>query len=264
MRLSKIPKLPKHRSFISELAYIGLNLGLAIGLFAVVLAIQSPLPAFALVLLGKWRMVAVRPRFWFANVQSNLVDIIVGLSIVVLLYYGATGSVVLQFLIAASYAVWLLAIKPRSKRLYIDLQAGIATFLGVTALFTVSYDWYVSIVVLFMWIIGYSSARHVLSHYREGERTFLAVIWGLIVAELGWVGYHWAFAYSLPGFGGVKLSQTAIIVLVLSFLAERVYDSYHRHEGEVQKQDVLLPAIFAVSVILVILLFFNTLSTGSI
>lgn len=259
----KLLKLPRHRSLISELAYIALNVGLAAGLFAVVLAIKSPLPAFALVLLSKWRILAVRPRFWFANIQSNLVDVIVGLSVVVLLY-AASGSFVVQIFLAVFYAIWLLLIKPRSRRLYVALQAGVATFLGVTALFMVSYDWYVSVVVLFMWVIGYSSARHILSNYHEADRTFFAIIWGLTVAEVGWLSYHWAFAYSLPGFGGVKLSQTAIVVLALGFLAERVYDSYYHNQGTIRSHDIMLPALFTVSIILVILVFFNTLSGGTV
>ena len=86
-----ILKLPKHKSAISEAAYIALNVGLAVVLLVVVLAVNSPWPAFLLILLSKWRILAVRPRFWFKNIQSNLVDIIVGLSVVVLLQ-AASGS----------------------------------------------------------------------------------------------------------------------------------------------------------------------------
>ena len=42
-----ILKLPKHKSAISEAAYIALNVGLAVVLLVVVLAVNSPLPAFA-------------------------------------------------------------------------------------------------------------------------------------------------------------------------------------------------------------------------
>lgn len=254
----KLFKLPKHKSVVSDLAYIALNAGLAVALLVLVLAVQSPLPAFILVLLSKWRILAVRPRFWFKNIQSNMVDVIVGLSVVVLLY-GASGSLPLQIFITIFFAAWLLFIKPRSKRSYVAFQAGTATFLGVTALLMVSYEWPAALVVLIMWLIGYSTARHVMSHYRhESNLTLLAMIWGLVMAEIGWLGYHWAFAYNLPGFADVHLSQTALIALILGFLAERVYDSYHQNEGDIRWSDVMLPAMFSVSVILVILLFFNT------
>lgn len=254
-------KLPKHKSLVSDLAYMTLNVGLAVALLIVVLAVKSPLPAFALVVLSKWRILAVRPRFWFKNLQSNLVDIIVGLSVVVLLY-AANGSSFVQVGIAIFFAVWLLFIKPRSKRIFVAFQAGAATFLGITALFMESYDWPASVVVLLMWLIGYSAARHILSHYHEPDRVFFAMIWGVIVAELGWLNYHWTFAYSLPGSSGIDLSQTALVVLVVGFLADRTYDSYHRNDGVIRSGDIVLPAIFSGSVILVILLFFNTLGTG--
>lgn len=258
----KLFKLPKHKSAVSDLAYIALNVGLAITLLVVVLAAQSPLPAFLLVILSKWRILAVRPRFWFKNIQSNLVDVIVGLSVVVLLY-GASGSLALQVFISIFFAIWLLFIKPRSKRSFVAFQAGAATFLGVTALFTESYEWPGFVVVLLMWVIGYGTARHVLSHYRhESDTMFFSLIWGLIMAEIGWLGYHWAFAYSLPGLASIDLSQTALIALILGFLADRVYDNYYHNEGAIRWNDVMLPAIFSASVILVILLFFNTIGSG--
>src|SRR5690606_10321646 len=99
----------------------------------------------------------------------------------------------------------------------------------------------------------------VLSHYHEPDRAFFAMIWGLVVAELGWLGYHWAFAYNLPGFAAVELSQTALIILMLSFLAERTYESYHRNERIIRVSEITMPIAFSVGVILVILLFFNTL-----
>ena len=259
--MKNILALPRHKSLLSDLAYIGLNVGLAVAVLALVIAVDSPLPAFALVLLSKWRMFAVRPRFWFKNVQSNLVDIIVGLSVVVLLS-AASGSVVAQFVIAGFYAVWLLFIKPRSKRSFVLFQAGAALFLGTNALFMTAADWSGAFVVALMWLIGYSTARHVLSHYRETERTFFSMVWGLVIAEIGWLAYHWTFAYNFPGLPGIDLSQAAIIVLVLGFLATRAYDSYHRNEGALQTSDLLLPAAFSASIILIILFFFNTLGTG--
>lgn len=250
-------KSSKRRSLISELIYIILNIALGVAILVTVWAVGTPFAAFGLVLLSKWRVLAVRPRYWFANVQANLVDIIVSLSVVVLLY-AASGAVTTQCILALLYIGWLLFIKPRSKRLYIAAQAGIAIFLGVTALMSVSYDWVVSAVVLLMWLVGYSAARHVLGSHEEAHISFYSLIWGLVFAEIGWLGYHWSFAYGLPGVGNIKLSQMAIIAVVLSFLSERVYSSYVKH-GSVRSSDVLLPCLLAGSVILLLLIFFNKL-----
>ncbi len=46
--------------------------------------------ALSLILLSKWRMFAVRPRFWAVNVRANAIDIIIGVS--VLAFMVATGS----------------------------------------------------------------------------------------------------------------------------------------------------------------------------
>lgn len=254
-------KSSKRRSVISELVYIVLNVALAIAILGVVWAIESPLPAFALILLSKWRVLAVRPRYWFANVQANLVDFIVSLSVVVLLY-AATEAVVVQILLTLVYIAWLLYVKPRSKRIFVAVQAGTAVFLGITALLSVSYGWMSSLVVVCMWLIGYSAARHVLSSYDETHVTFYSLIWALVVAELGWLMYHWTFAYTLPGAGDIKLSQTAIVVLAISFLAERAYSSY-THNGELRSSDIVLPALLTSSLIVLLLAFFNTLNSGT-
>nr|HPQ82292.1 hypothetical protein [Candidatus Saccharimonas sp.] len=133
-------KAHKRRSKLSEAAYVTLNVGLAVALLVIVLVGQSPWLAVVVVLMSKWRALAVRPRFWFANLVANMVDIIVGVSMVVLLY-GANGSLWLQIALTVLYIIWLLLIKPRSKRSFVAAQAGIAVFLGVTALSMISYSW---------------------------------------------------------------------------------------------------------------------------
>jgi len=255
-------RLPNKRSLFSEIIYIALNVALAVAVLGVVLAVESPYAAFLLILLSKWRVLAVRPRYWFANLQSNLIDIIVGLSVVVLLY-AAGSAFAVQVLITALYVVWLLFIKPRSKRSFIAVQAGTATFFGITALMTVSYGWDVSLVVAMMWVIGYSAARHVLGSYEEAHVSFYSLAWGLLFAELGWLTYHWAFAYALPGTGNIQLPQGALIALAISFVAERAYASYEKH-GSVHSNDMILPSLLSVSVILVLLLFFNTVNVGAV
>src|SRR4051794_39166256 len=68
--------------------------------------------ALSIVVLSKWRMFAVKPRFWPANIRANAVDLMVGLSLV--LFMAHSGSLVVRFGWAAAYAVWLLWIKPAS------------------------------------------------------------------------------------------------------------------------------------------------------
>lgn len=255
-------KSSKRRSVISESVYVALNVALAVAILVIVLVIESPVLAFALVLLGKWRILAVRPRYWFANIQANLVDIIVSLSMVVLLY-AASGALAMQIFLTMTYIVWLLLIKPRSKRVYVAVQAGAAIFLGVSALMIMSPTWFATPVVLLMWVIGYSAARHVLTNDDEVHASFYSLLWGFFFAELGWLFYHWTFAYALPGAGSIQLPQAALITLACSFIAERVYASYLKH-GSVRSSDVTLPAILAVSLVVILVLLFNQISMGAI
>ncbi len=247
----------RRRTLISEIAYILLNVGVAAIIFAVVLTVGNPLPAYALVLLSKWRVLAVRPQYWLTNIISNAVDIIIGLSFVTLLY-AASGIVAVQLVLTVLYVVWLLFIKPQSKRSMVILQAGIGAFLGVEALAGVSYNWWASAVVLCMWIIGVVTARHVLTAYKEPHFMLLSLIWGLIAAELGWLFYHWQFAYRLPNTGSLMLAQSAIIITLLGFLAERAYASYYHHKT-IRLNDMILPLLLVLSCSIVLLTVFNVI-----
>lgn len=256
----------KRRSLLSESVYVLLNIALAAAILAIVWAVESPLPAFALILLSKWRVLAVRPRFWFAHIQSNLVDLIVSMSLVVLLYAAGgdgSGGMVVQIALTILYVLWLLLLKPRTKRTLVVAQAAVAVFVGTIALYIVSFEWPSSIVVLCMWVIGYGAARHVLAAYSDSSVTLLSFVWGLIFAELGWLAYHWTIAYSLPLVEGIKLPQVTLIALSLSFLAERAYGSYEKY-GVVRAADILLPGLLSVGLIILLLVAFNDVNSGTI
>lgn len=258
----------KRRSLVSELIYLLLNIGLAIAILIVVWVGNSPLPAFALVLLSKWRVLAVRPRYWFAHIQANLVDLIVSASYVVLLYaaggQGVSGSAMtVQIGLTILYCVWLLALKPRTKRAYVVAQAAVAMTVGTIALYSLAYSWPSSIVVIAMFILGYSTARHILSAYSDTDVTILSFIWGFVIAQIGWLSYHWTIAYTVPLIDTIKLPQVTIIVVALSFLAERIYASYARH-GVVKRTDILLPMILSFSILIVVFALFNGVSSGNI
>jgi hypothetical protein len=261
-------KLVRRRSFLSEVVYTVLNVALAIALVLVIVYTESIPLALGLVLISKWRVLAVRARYWFVNIKSNLVDIIVSVSVVLHLYTINALAIddfrkfILLGIATLLYIFWLLVLKPRSKRHYIAIQAGAAILLGVAALFTVSYNWPVSLVVVGMWLIGYSSASHVLNSYDdETHSLFLSLGWGLVMAEIGWVAYHWTIAYSLPFIATLLVPQVAIISILTAFVAWKAYDSFY-HFQKIRTSDIILPLLFTLSVILVLVTVFNRVGTA--
>ena len=246
-------KVHRRRTKLSEAVYILLNIALAVALFFVVRASQASWLAIVLVLVSKWRALAVRPRFWFANLVANMVDIIVGISVVILLY-SADNQLWLQALITALYAVWLIFIKPRSRRHYVAIQAGVSVFLGITALSIVGYAWDAFFFVAVMWMIGYVSARHILGSYEEPHTTLYSLIVGFLFVVIGWVGFHWMMAYPIMGFGDIQLSQLALFTTLFALVAERSYASYHKF-GAIRRSEVLLPILLTIAVVVTTFVF---------
>lgn len=259
----------KHRrkSFTSNLLYIGLNLALPFMVLVLLWTTGSIVIPIILIILSKWRALAVRPRFWLANIQANLVDLIVGLSVVVSMglannanVTNETSVIVFQVFLALFYAAWLLFIKPRSKRSFVIVQSGIALFLATATIFaSVSY-WSPSfVIVILMWAVGYLCARHALSSYDEKQITLLSFVWGFFVAEISWLAYHWTIAYSLPVLSFVQIPQVAILISLFGFVSMTFYNSFYKHK-KVRVNDVLLPTIFSVLVAVVLLVFFDNIS----
>jgi hypothetical protein len=260
--------IKKRRSLLSEVVYIVLNIGIAILLMVIIRTTGSLLLAFAIVILGKWRIFAVRPRFWFANIQANLVSIIVSVSFVVLLYaaglsgLNSTEVLVVQSILVILDIIWLLFLKSQSKRIYIVAQAGVALFVGITSIFYLSYNWIASVSVVLAWLVGYATARHVLGSYDDESHTvFLSLVWGLVLAEISWLAYHWTIAYHVPFVSNMMVPQASIVVLCLGFLTYKSYDSFYHHQ-KIRMNDIFLPLIFTVAIISVLVLFFNGVSTG--
>lgn len=247
-------KSAAHRTKFGDIAYFFLNVVFAVALLVLVLIFSPPYAAYALVLLSKWRVFAVRPRFWIANIKANIVDVIVGLSVVALLSLAA-GSLIAQILITMYFAAWLLLIKPRGGRRWAMIQAGNSLFIGLMALFSFSHNWPVMLVVLIAWVIGFMASRHVLSAHEEDEETALSLMWGVVIAQMAWFAYHWTIAYTLTG--QLKVPMVALIALLLSFVSAKVYDSYARNDGEIVASDVREPVIFTTVVILVLLVAFS-------
>ena len=200
--------------------------------------------AVAVVLLSKWRMFVVRPRYWLTNLISNAVDIIVGVSIVVFMSH--TGGIAIQLGIALLYAVWLIFIKPGSSILSVSTQALVSQAVGMVALYMTWTTAPVLGMVIASWLISYLSARHFFTSFEDDYNDFYAFTWAYFSAALVWLLGHWLLFYGV-------LPQPALLLTVLGFgLAGMYYlDDKDRLTPLVRRQIMFI--MFAV--VLVVLVF---------
>lgn len=264
-------KLAARRSRWSDVVYILLNIAYAAALLALVSpGVDLPYLAYILVLLSKWRVVAVRPRFWFANLQANFVDFMVGISVVTLMLLTAASTPWVAVLLAILFAFWLLVLKPHTAQRWVLVQAAVGQFVSLTALFSLAHGFELKPfitdssfpTVVIAWVIGYMTARHALSSFRgEEERSFLSLIWGFVLAELAWLAHHWTIAYSIyndvAADKQLMIPQVAIVATLLSFVAIRWYDSFHSPDDKKAVKDARAATIFSIAVLAILLIFFN-------
>lgn len=255
----------RRKNILSEALYVGLNIVLAVVLFLLVNISGQAEIALLLVLLSKWRVLAVRMRYWYANIAANLVDVAVGLSTVGLLYLAGTAAdeyaTWLQVLIATFYAIWLTVIKPRSTAKAMYIQAGIGIFMGTWAIAAFAHVLSLPVVVFLYYILGYGVSYHILSIYKEQQVSLLSMIYGFVLAELGWIAYHWTAAYGIGAVGDLKIPQIAFIAALMTLLTERCYGAFG--EGRSLKQpEYLAPIIFSITGVVTLLVFFSSIGSG--
>lgn len=238
------------RTRLSEAVYILFNILLPVILLVTVRSFDTAWIAVTLVVLSKWRVLAVRPRYWFINVKSNLVDLLVGISFAFLLLQ-AKDSLPTQMIMAALYIGWLVYIKPKSRRHYMAIQAGIGLFVALTAVMSYSPYLDVTLVTILAWLSGYAAARHAVSGYEEEHMESISLGFGLVIAELSWLAFHWTLSY--PLFGGIAVPQLALMAAVVSFGAYNLYDNfYHANPNRMRMR---LTAVVTISLLAIILFF---------
>lgn len=253
-------RISKKHSFWSSLAHIFLNILLAAVVWLSVYILKSPWFGILLVFISKWRTFAVRPRFWLANVKSNLVDLIFSLSIVILMYATGVEFITSQILLASIYAVWLTVIKPRSDEFSMKVQSLAMVFFGYSALFSVTFGWPEIVVVILAFLIGYSAIRHILSIRTNLNLEILSLFWGLIIAEIAWILNYWIIGYQIKiaeSFHFV-IPQAAIIFTALHFAAFEIFTP-DKEEKPKTLANILPEVIFSALVILTLLIFFSSM-----
>jgi len=169
--------------------------------------------ALSVVVLSKWRMFAVKPRFWAANARANSVDIMVGLALVLFM---AHSGLALSIVWAALYAIWLIIIKPKSSQSAITAQAFIGQLLGLSALFLVWADGPVYGITLLSGLFCFLAARHFFDAFDEPHARMLSYMWGYFGAALGWLLSHWLIFYK-------NLAQPTLLLCVIGFGLALVY-----------------------------------------
>ncbi len=239
---ARIQKI-KPASGVSHLLHIGLVLILPIGVFILVRLNFDSL-AFTLIILSKWRMFAVRPRFWAANIRANSIDLMVGLSTVV--FITQTDSLMNQTLWMAGYATWLLAIKPGKSIPMVTFQAFIGQLASLSALYLWS-DGPIWALTFLTGLFCFLAARHFLDTFDEPYAKMLAYIWGYFGAALAWLLSHWLLYYQ-------GVAQATLLLSTLGYGMAVLY--YLDHNDRLSK-GVRRQFIFIMLAIVVVVLAFS-------
>lgn len=230
---------------MSSATHVFLNILLALLILIIVVEpIAFPGLAVVIFLMSKWRMFAVKPRHWLANIKSNLVDIAVGLSIIS--FMSGTTSLFTQLIWVLLYSIWLIFIKPRSTTFAISLQAMISQALGLVALYNMFSQKSLVVLVAAVWLICYASARHFFSAFEDPNGRLIAHIWGIFGAQLAWVLTHWTLGY---GF----LPQIALLLTVIGYALAVCYYLHAKNKLKITTRNQFI--FVTILVIVVVALF---------
>lgn len=200
--------------------------------------------ALSLILLSKWRMFAVRPRFWIANVRANAIDMIIGVS--VLAFMTATSSEFLQLIWVILWGGWLIVIKPKADTFWVSLQALIGFAAGMTALFLTGDHAPLYLLVSSAGLLCFFAAHHFFDSFDEPYTRLLSYVWGYFGAALTWVLGHWLLFYG-------PVAQPTLLLVAGGFGLGTLYylDHFDRLSLTVRRQVFFI----LVAIVLVVLAF---------
>lgn len=200
---------------ISYFLHLGLVLVLPAAVF-VLIRLNLAVPAAVIIVLAKWRMFAVRPRFWPANIRANAIDLMVGLSAV--LFMTHYDSLWIQIALVLLYAIWLTAIKPGASMMIVMAQAFIGQLAALSALYLTWADGPVWALTLLSGLFCFWAARHFLDAFDEPYARMLAYVWGYFGAALAWLLSHWLLYYRGVALPTLLLSTLGYGIAVLYYL----------------------------------------------
>lgn len=170
--------------------------------------------ALGVVLLSKWRMLALKPRHWPANIRANAVDLMVGLA--VLTFMADSASAIVQAMWVVLYIVWLLFIKPHSGLIMVSIQAGVGQLAALMAFYVAWPSAPLYGLVAANWAICYLAARHFFTSFEEKHTSLYAHLWGYFASVLVWVLGHWLLFYGV-------VSQPTLLLSVIGYGLATLY-----------------------------------------
>lgn len=246
----------KSRNIASSAVHIFLNI--LLGLSAVLLTVFSgnPAPGLVLILLSKWRVFAVRSRYLLINIKANLVDFIVGFSVVLLAYFAGNSLLPIDFGLIALYIIWLLFIKPLSSEAATLVQSVVAVFLGISAISVLTTNMNALFGVVLAFLVGYAASRHILIQTTDKDFTLTTLVCGLVFAEIMWLCHSWAIVYSFNG-TGISIPQSAIILTIFAFVYNYTRQAIIRNGDDFHLRDIMGPIIFGAILIFIMVLWFS-------
>ena len=248
--------LRRSRNALSSFIHIALNITLAISSIFITWTTGSPLIGLFLVFLSKWRMFAVRPRYWAINLKSSLVDIIVGCSFVLIAYCSGKVLLPIHVILMALYSVWLIILKPRSNEVATNIQSLSAIFLGTTALTLMTASANSIYMAIGSFIIGYAATRHILIQGDDKDYNVIIIAGAIISAEIAWLCHSWLIVYSFTEMG-IIIPQLSIILTIVAFIFGFTYKSITKNNGELKWSEIGIPTIFTIITIAIIIIFFS-------
>lgn len=244
----------KSRNIVSSVTHVILNLLLGVTAIYSTALLNAPVLGIVLVLLSKWRVLAVRMRYWWPNIKANLVDIIVGISMVLLTYYMQPAEWWMNLLMAALYCIWLTVIKPMSSERAALFQSMAAVFFGMSATSIGATNLNVIVQVLFAFLIGYAASRHILTQSEDQDFTITTFASGLVFAEVAWLCDSWSIVY--PIFE-IRVPQVAIILTIFIFVYNYARQAMIKYQDDFRFKHILGPVLFGVILIGIIVLGFS-------
>lgn len=244
----------KSRNIASQVMHVILNLLLGVTAIYSTVLLNTPALGIVLVLLSKWRVLAVRMRYWWPNIKANLVDIIVGVSMVLLTYYMQPAEVWANLLMAILYCLWLTVIKPMSSERAALVQSMAAVFFGMSATSIGATNLNVIVQVFFAFVIGYAASRHILTQSEDHDFTITTLASGLVFSEVAWLCYTWSIVYPILT---LRIPQVAIILTIFIFVYNYARQAMIKYQDDFRFKHILGPVLFGIILIGIIVLGFS-------